>query len=112
MSNPARVAGGLLVASNSALAFLAIISCRRLRARTMFQTIANHAAIETLMGLLMAVAGLPQLLGARVPTTLCSVLFASVPALVLASMVALVCLCLERYVAVIHGLRYFQLMTR
>ena len=111
MANPARVVGGLLVAANSSVAALAIVSSRQLRSRIMFQTIANHAAIETVMGLLMVVAGLPQLLGVPAPPAFCGILFAAVPALVLASMMALACLTLERYVAVIHGLRYFQLMT-
>ncbi|KAF0303746.1 putative G-protein coupled receptor 21 [Amphibalanus amphitrite] len=102
---------GLLIALSSLLPCLAIGTSRSLRRRPMFQLLLHLASSGVLFGLLTALSGLLRLLHVPLPVPLCQTLLAGQTAVGLASMAALAAVSVERYVAVEHGLRYFELMT-
>ncbi|KAF0293928.1 hypothetical protein FJT64_008326 [Amphibalanus amphitrite] len=111
---PVLVAPVLLLALATLVSLVPVAAFtgrRRLRGRCMFQLLANLAVCEHLtLALTLPVVALRHQVP-RLPVAGCSALLAARSGLLLAESTALLCITAERHLAVIHGLRYFSLLT-
>ncbi|XP_037071100.1 melanocyte-stimulating hormone receptor-like [Pollicipes pollicipes] len=96
MSATLEVTIGLVVAVNSAVPVVAILRRRQLRESTMYRLLASMASAQALMS---------------PPDWACATLLFLRSAVGASTVVALLALSLERYVTVVHGLRYFDIIT-
>ena len=102
---------GLLMALGSCVPGLAIVSTRSLRQRPMFQLLLHMACAGVVLGLLTALLDLLRLLNVLLSPVGCQLLLALQRAAGVTWTAALAAVSVERYVAVEHGLRYFELLT-
>ncbi|XP_037071099.1 melanocyte-stimulating hormone receptor-like [Pollicipes pollicipes] len=111
MSATLEVTIGLVVAVNSAVPVVAILRRRQLRESTMYRLLASMASAQALVGVTSALLGTLKLLQMSPPDWACATLLFLRSAVGASTVVALLALSLERYVTVVHGLRYFDIIT-
>ena len=102
---------GLLMVLNSLLPVVVVLRSSRLRELLMYQLVASMSLSESLAGLMSLVLGLLALLGVSLPSWVCVVSIHLRAALVGSAAVSFPCISLERYITVIHGLRYHDILT-
>ncbi|KAF0309064.1 hypothetical protein FJT64_019767 [Amphibalanus amphitrite] len=97
----------------SATPAVAILSSASLRRRPMFQTMASLALNETMFLFGCGVVGMLNVTGnAVLPPFWCAVLQGHNTGQAVGSTAALLSLTIERYVAILHGIRYNSLLSR
>ncbi|KAF0305404.1 Melanocyte-stimulating hormone receptor [Amphibalanus amphitrite] len=111
MSAAAEAGLGLVVSVSSLVPVVIIARRRQLRASSMYQVLASMAVAETVVGALSATIGSLKLLDALPPAWLCVVGVFLRSSTATSTVVCFLALSVERYVTVVHGLRYFVLMT-
>ncbi|XP_037080836.1 uncharacterized protein LOC119101589 [Pollicipes pollicipes] len=105
-----EITAGLVMAANSAVPAVAILLRRQLREAIMYRLLASVAAAQVLMGVITALVGTLRLLPTP-PGWACASLLLLRSALGTSTVVSLLALSVERYVTVVHGLRYFDIVT-
>ncbi|XP_043191302.1 olfactory receptor 473-like [Amphibalanus amphitrite] len=102
---------GYLGAASSSVPILAIVTSRRLRGQPMFRTITNLALCEAWFLLWGGVLGTVNMAGAQMEPHLCAAFLCHNLSVGTGGSVAMLVVSVERYVAVVHGLRYSALLT-
>ncbi|XP_037070189.1 D(4) dopamine receptor-like [Pollicipes pollicipes] len=111
MSAPTEIIIGLVMAANSGVPVVSILRRRQLREATMYRLLASMASAQALVGVISAVLGTLRLLPTPPPDWACASLLFLRSALGTSTVVSLLALSVERYVTVVHGLRYFDIVT-
>ena len=107
----AEVIIGFLVVLNSMLPALLVIRSRRLRELLMYQLVASVCLGETLTGAVSIILGSSKLFKVPISSWACVIAIYLRSSLVVSATVGIFCISLERYVTVIHGLRYYDILT-
>ena len=102
---------GYLGAASSSVPVVAILTSRSLRRQPMFRAVSNLALCETWFLFCGGVLGTVNVVGARMTPQMCAVAQSHNLSVGLGSSAALLVLSVERYVAVVHGLRYQSLLA-
>ena len=102
---------GLLVSVSSAVPVMIIAQRRQLRASSMYQLLASMSIGQTLVGALSALLGTLRVLETLPPSWLCVAGVFLRSALGTSTVTCFLALSVERYVTVVHGLRYFSILT-
>ncbi|XP_037073322.1 alpha-2B adrenergic receptor-like [Pollicipes pollicipes] len=111
MSAAAEAIIGFIVFTSSAVPVVAILRRRQLREACMYQLLASMAAAEMTVGAISTLLGSLRLLHALPPGWVCLVLVFSRASIATSTVVSFLMLSLERYVTVVHGMRYFDIVT-
>ena len=111
MSAVGEVVVGCLLAFNSLPPALTVIWSRRLRGLSMYQLVASVMLAETLTGIISIVLGSMNLLQIPISNWACAVGVHLRHSVGKSTAVTYFCIGLERYVTVIHGLRYYDILT-
>ena len=107
----AEVSIGFLVLANSLPPALAVLRCRQLRELVMYQLVASVSLAETLTGLISVILGSLKLLQVPISNWACVVAVHFRYAVAGSTAICFFCISMERYVTVIHGLRYYDILT-
>ena len=102
---------GVLVLINSLPPAVAVLRCRRLRELLMYQLVASVSLAETLIGAISVIIGFLKLLDVELSSWTCVVGVHFRYSVAGSTAVCFFCISLERYVTVIHGLRYYDILT-
>ena len=102
---------GLLVMLNSLLPAVLVLRCRRLRELLMYQLVASVSLGETLTGAVSVLLGCLTLFDVPISSWECAIGIHLRFSLAGSTAVGIFCIGLERYVTVIHGLRYYDILT-
>ncbi|KAF0302824.1 hypothetical protein FJT64_025107 [Amphibalanus amphitrite] len=98
---------GWLVVLNSALPAAAVLRRRRLRQLLMYQLVASMSVGETVAGAVSVVLGTGQALAVPLSAWFCASAVHLRSAVAASTAVCFLCLSLERYITVVHGLRFY-----
>ena len=107
----AEVIIGFLVVLNSMLPALLVIRSRRLRELLMYQLVASMCLGEMMTGAVTIMLGSLSLLKVQFSSWTCVISIYLRSSLLASTTVGIFCISLERYVTVIHGLRYYDILT-
>ena len=102
---------GCLVALNSLPPAVIVLRSRRLRELLMYQLVASVSLGETLVGVLSIVIGSLKLLEIPISSWACAIGIHLRLSVAGSTAITFFCISLERYVTVIHGLRYYDILT-
>ena len=102
---------GWLVVLNSLLPVVAVLRRRKLRELVMYQLVASMSLGETMTGIISIVLGTLQTLEVTLPSWICVVAVHFRSSVAASTVVCFLCLSLERYITVVHGLRYYDILT-
>ena len=96
---------------SSSVPTIAILTSDSLRRQPMFQTISNLALCESWFLFCGGILGTVNVVGAKMPVIVCAAVQSHNLSIAIGSSAALLVVCVERFVAVVHGLRYESLLT-
>ena len=102
---------GFLGAASSSVPVVAILTSRSLRRQPMFRTISNLALCETWFLFCGGLLGAANVLGVQMTAPLCAAFLCHNLSVGTGGSVAMLVVSVERYVAVVHGLRYQTLLA-
>ena len=102
---------GWLVVLNSVLPAVAVLRRRKLRELVMYQLVASMSLGETLTGAVSVVLGTLKMFELPVASSFCVVAIHLRSSVLASTAVCFFCLSLERFITVIHGLRYYDILT-
>ncbi|XP_043212317.1 olfactory receptor 10H1-like, partial [Amphibalanus amphitrite] len=102
---------GFFGAISSSVPIIAIMTSPSLRRQPMFRTITNLALCETWFLICGGVLGTVNVIGVKLTPVACAVFQSHNLSIGIGSSAALVVVSVERYVSVVHGLRYSALLT-
>ena len=102
---------GWLVVLNSVLPAVAVLRRRKLHELVMYQLVASMSLGETLTGAVSVVLGTLKMLELPVASWFCVVAIHLRSSVLASTAVCFFCLSLERFITVIHGLRYYDILT-
>ena len=107
----AEVTIGGLVALNSLLTAVLVLRRRRLRQLIMYQLVASMSLGETLTGAVSVLLGSLTLLQVPVSSWACVIGIHFRYSMAASTAVGFFCISMERYITVVHGLRYYDILT-
>ena len=102
---------GWLVVLNSVLPAVAVLRRRKLRKLVMYQLVASMSLGETLTGAVSVVLGTLMMFELPIASWFCVVTIHLRSSVAASTVVCFFCLSLERFITVIHGLRYYDILT-